>query len=187
MEGIAHESNARATEVNFRTNQSLYKMRVANKTQILIGVIGLLFGSLVYLIDRPPGQTYFVHTSPINISLFNTVPNIFGFVGGSLPECIHVFSFIVITAGLIACRKQAYLIICLCWFLVDCAFELGQKFSSWSLNMIPNWFAGIPFLENTEHYFLQGTFDFIDLAAIAFGTLIAYFVLVATNRRRIIA
>ena len=174
----------RATKVNFRANQSFHKMRPINKIQILIGVIGLLFGSLVYLIDRPPGQTYFLYSSPINISLSNIIPNIFASIGNSLPEFIHVFSFIVITAGLIFCNKRGYLIICLSWFLVDCTFEVGQKFNTWSSSIIPNWFAGVPFLENTENYFLQGTFDFIDLAAIAFGTLIAYFVLLTTRKRR---
>ena len=159
-------------------------MQRTNKTQILIGLIGLLFGSLIYLIDRPPDQTYFVYNSPINISLFNIIPNIFASIGNSLPEFIHVFSFILITAGLIFCQKRGYLIICLSWFLVDCAFELGQKFNTWSSRIIPDWFAGVPFLENTENYFLQGTFDFIDLAAIASGTAIAYFVLQITNKKK---
>lgn len=159
-------------------------MRRVNKIQILIGVIGLLFGALVYLVDRAPDQTYFVHTSPVNISLFDTVPNLFGFIGGSLPECMHVFSFILITAGLIFCNRRGYLIICLSWFVIDSAFELGQKFTAWPSKILPDWFTGIPFLENTGNYFSQGTFDFIDLAAIAFGTMIASLVLVATDKRR---
>ena len=159
-------------------------MQRVNKTQILIGVIGLLVGSLIYLIDRPPDQTYFVYNSPINISLFNIIPNVFGFIGGSLPEFIHVFSFILITAGLVFCNKRGYLIICLTWFLIDCAFEIGQKYNTWSSRIIPDWFAGIPFLENTENYFLKGTFSFIDLAAIAFGTAVAYFVIILTTSKR---
>ena len=155
-----------------------------NRLQILIGVVGLVVGSLIYLIDRPPDQTYFIYSSPVNISLSNTIPNVFGLIGGTLPEFIHVFSFILITAGLISYQKRGYLIICLSWFLVDCAFELGQKFTTWSSSIIPNWFTGIPFLENTENYFLQGTFDFIDLAGIAMGTATAYFVLLGTLKRR---
>jgi len=158
-----------------------------NKKQIIIGLITLFTGSLVYLIDRPPDQTYFVYSSPINISLSNTIPNLFGSIGNSLPAFIHIFSFILITAGLIFCNKRGYLIICLSWFLVDCAFELGQKFDDLASKIIPDWFAGIPFLENTENYFLQGTFDFLDLAAIALGTVIAYFALLITGigKRRI--
>jgi len=155
-----------------------------NWVQISIGVAGLVVGSLIYLIDRPPNQTYFVFSSPINISLFNIIPTLFASIGNSLPAFIHVFSFILITAGLIFCNKRGYFIICLSWFLVDCAFELGQKFNTWSSSIIPNWFTGIPFLENTENYFLQGTFDFIDLAAIALGTVIAYFAILTTSKRR---
>lgn len=153
-----------------------------NRVQILIGASGLLIGALVYLIDRPPDQTYFVYSSRIKISLYETLPNVFGVIGDSLPEFIHVFSFILITAGLLSCQKRGYLIVCLSWFSVDFAFELFQKFNTLPLKIIPNWFKGIPFLENTENYFLQGTFDIFDLTAIAFGTVIAYFVLLTTNK-----
>lgn len=155
-----------------------------NWVQISIGVVALVVGSLIYLIDRPPDQTYFVYSSPINISLFDIIPTLFASIGNSLPEFIHVFSFILITAGLLCCQKRGLLIICLSWFLVDSTFELGQKFNTWSSSIIPNWFTGIPFLKTTENYFLQGTFDFVDLAAIAFGTLIAYFVLLTTNKSK---
>jgi len=153
-----------------------------NIPQILIGLSALLLGTLVYVVDRPPVQTYFVHKSFVNISLHNTLPNLFGFIGYSLPSFIHVFSFILITAGLLHCQKRGCIIICVCWSLVDCAFELGQEFNSLLLKLIPNWFEGIPFLENTENYFFYGTFDFIDLVAITIGTTIAYFVLIATNK-----
>ena len=61
---------------------------------------------------------------------------------------------------------------------------MGQKFTTWSTIIIPDWFTVIPFLENTENYFLNGTFDFLDLAAIALGTAIAYFVLITTNKSK---
>jgi len=156
-------------------------MQRINKTQILIGAIGLLIGSLIYLIDRPPDQTYFVYSSTINISLSNIIPNLFGSIGNSLPAFIHIFSFILITAGLLCRQKRDCLIICLSWFLVDCVFELGQKFNNLALKIIPDWFLGIPFLENTESYFLQGTFDVIDLVAIAFGAIISYLILLTTD------
>ena len=166
--------------------KSIISNRV-NILQVLIGLAVLLLGSLVYLIDRPPDQTYFVYSSKIDISLYNTIPNLFSVIGNSLPAFIHVFSFILITAGLIFCKKRGYLIICLSWFLVDSAFELGQKFNTWPSKIIPDWFTGIPFLENTENYFLQGTFDFFDLAAIAFGASVAYFVILTTSKRKVMS
>jgi len=164
---------------NFKTSSS-----TVNKFQILVGVAVLFVGALVYLIDRPPGQTYFIYKSSINISLHSILPNLFGIIGNSLPAFIHVFSLILMTAGIISCRKSDYLIICVSWFIVDCTFELGQKFSTWSVKLIPDWFTEIPFLENSQNCFLQGTFDILDLAAIALGTVAAYLMLLTTNRRK---
>ena len=155
-----------------------------NIRQILIGLSILLLGTLVYVVDRPPDQTYFVYKSFVNISLHNTLPNLFGFIGNSLPSFTHAFSFILITAGLLHCQKRGCLIICACWFLADVVFELGQKFKVLSSIMFPDWFSGILFLENSKNYFLFGTFDFNDLTAIIFGALSAYFVLSITMKRR---
>jgi hypothetical protein len=153
-----------------------------NWLQTLIGAVGLLVGALVYLVDRPPDQTYFVYNSSIAISLGNILPNLFGFIGNSLPAFIHVFSFILITAGIIFSRKRNYLIICLSWFLVDCAFEIGQKFKLLAVGIVPDWFEGIPLLGNTQNYFINGTFDFHDLLGITCGMIIAYFVLLTTRK-----
>ena len=151
---------------------------------ILIGITVLLLGTSIYLTDRPPDQTYFVYKSFVNISLHNTLPNLFGFIGNSLPSFGHVFCFILLTAGLLQCQKRGCIIVCASWFLIDFIFELGQKFKSLSSTMVPDWFSGIPFLENSKNYFLSGTFDYNDLTAIAIGTILAYFVLSITNKRR---
>jgi hypothetical protein len=153
-----------------------------NKVQILIGIAGLFAGTLVYLIDRPPDQTYFVSWSKITVGLFDAHPNVFGAVGNYLPDFLHVFSFILITAGLLACQKAGCIIICLSWFTVDFVFELFQKFNTVPLKIIPGWFKGIPFLENAESYFSRGTFDIFDLMAIATGSVIAYFILLTTYK-----
>ncbi len=162
---------------HFKTNNG-----TVNWLQISIGTAGLLFGTLVYLVDRPPDQTHFVYNSSIDISLYNALPNLFGPIGNSLPAFIHAFSFILITAGLIACRKSGYLIICLSWFIVDTAFEMGQKYKLLVARIIPEWFSEIPIIGNTENYFLHGTFDSFDLVYITIGTVIAYFVLLFTNK-----
>jgi hypothetical protein len=183
FQGFAQENChtfLRGTPLRLRAIES----NTMNRLQILIGVAGLILGSLVYLIDRPPDQTYFVSFSKINISLHNTVPNLFGVIGNTLPDFLHVFSFILITAGLFSCNRKGYLIICSGWFLVDSAFELCQKYNSLPLRIIPDWFEGIPFLENTKNYFQRGTFDMVDLLAIAVGTIVAYFVIVLTTTKR---
>jgi hypothetical protein len=151
---------------------------------MLIGFLVLIIGLLVYLIDRAPNETYFVYYISTWFSLHNIFPNIFGAVGKNLPAFIHVFSFALITAGLLSCQRKGCLVICSSWFIIDCAFELGQRFSIWSSSIIPDWFAGVPFLENSKNYFLLGTFDFLDLVAIAIGSVTAYLILLVTMQRR---
>ena len=148
-----------------------------NKYQIVIGMAVLVLGTLVYLVDRPPDQTYFVSESKIDISLHDTLPTLYGRIGNSLPTFSHVFAFILITAGLLNCRRKGYLIITICWFITDSAFEFGQKFSDTAVKWVPSWFSGIPYLENTESYFRRGTFDWIDIATIFLGSVSAYVVL----------
>jgi hypothetical protein len=155
-----------------------------NKLQVLLGVAALLAGALVYVVDRAPNETYFVYSTAVNISLHNTLPNIFGPIGNSLPTFIHVLAFALITAGVISCGRRGWLTICLGWFLVDAAFEIGQKYSAWTANHIPGSFSGIPILENTKTFFLRGTFDVHDFVAMAIGAITAYAVLTATMKWR---
>ncbi len=154
-----------------------------NKLQILIGILVLLIGTLVYLVDRPPDQTYFVSKSLPDISLYGVFPNLFGAIGSSLPTFSHVFAFIMITAGFVSCGKRGAVVICIFWFVVDCAFELAQKFYTWPVKMTPDWFNGIPYLENTKNYFIHGTFHILDVATIAMGSILAFFVLLLTNKK----
>ena len=155
-----------------------------NKLQILIGMVFLLIGGLVYLIDRPPEVTYFVYRFCRILSLHNILPNIFGSLGGSLPDFVHVFSFILITDGILSCGKRVCFLISFSWLLIDCAFKLGQKYSSLALKMIHGWFSRIPILEATEGYFRKGTWDINDIIAMILGTTVAYFVLLSTMKRR---
>jgi hypothetical protein len=153
-----------------------------NIIQIVIGIFGLVIGSLVYVTDRSSEGIYFINKLKIPTKIFNNAPNLFGIAGNSLPDLLHVFSFILITAGLLSCKKKWYTILCLGWFSLDIAFELGQKFKLLSLSLIPDWFQGIPFLENSKNYFQKGSFDIFDIFAIAIGTVIAYLVLLITNK-----
>jgi hypothetical protein len=158
------------------------KDSVINGVQILIGLGGLFVGTMVYLIDRPPEATYFIQFSGVKVSLYGILPNLFGVIGNSLPDFLHVFSFIMLTAGLLSWGKRGYLVICLGWFSIDLVFELFQRFNAIPLKIIPAWFQGIPFLENTGNYFRRGTFDLLDVIAICLGAASAYAVLIATDK-----
>ncbi len=156
--------------------------RETNWLQIFIGLLVLIIGSLVYIVDRPPGQTYFVYESRFDISLYNTLPNLFGTIGNILPDFSHVFAFILITAGILSTEKTGCMLMTIFWFLTDILFEFGQKFGPDAADQAPVWFEYIPFLENTSFYFKNGTFDWLDTAAILAGSVSAYFVLIKTMK-----
>ncbi len=155
----------------------------ANFYFILIGSTALLIGALVYYVDRPPDQTYFVNRYSEDLSMHDSIPNLFGIVGESLPDLIHVFSFILLTAGISSCGKKGYRVICLSWLLIDSAFELGQKYLKQPIKNLPDWFDGIPILEAIKSYFILGTFDYIDLLSIVLGTVSAYIILIKTTEK----
>lgn len=161
---------------------TVYQLKKVNRIQLLIGIAGLLSGTIFYLAFRCPDQTYFISKFGVDICLRSIFQRRLGTIGNNLPTFIHVFSFILLTAAFIHLNKRKCFLICLCWCVVDCAFELGQKFNSLS-SMIPDWFAGIPILENTGNYFLHGTYDLNDLIAIIIGTVFAFFTLQMTADR----
>jgi len=162
------------------------RLQPINKKQILIGSIALFIGLVFYLIGRPPDHTYFIYKGIIPISLYQNFPIEFGFAGDGLPAFLHVFSFSMITAGWLSCGKRSALIICLSWFTVDCMFELGQIRDAWSSRMVPDWFVNVPFIQNLDGYFINGTFDFYDMISILIGAVTSYLVLMATKTKKTI-
>lgn len=152
-----------------------------NWRQIGIGVGSLFIGALVYIIDRPPEETYFIYRLPFDISLHDHLPQIFGPIGSVLPDFLHVFAFILITAGVLGAGKTGQLVICAAWLTIDFLFEVGQRYRGLA-DLVPDWFANVPFLENTANYFRYGSFDSRDLVAIVLGTVCAYAVLRFTSR-----
>ena len=157
-----------------------------NTKQIVIGLIGLLIGIVFYLVDRPPGDVYFVRQLGSHLSRYGKWPVIFGRFGASLPAFIHAFSFSLISTGIMAARIRGAIAICSGWVLVDILFEIGQKYHAVVNPLIPDWFDGILFLENTRAYFREGTYDMNDVIATCIGGGVAFLVIVMTLRRKTI-
>jgi hypothetical protein len=147
--------------------------RKMNLLQIMIGFLVLFFGSLVYIVDRPPDKTYWISRFLPEISLHHILPNLFGVLGNSLADFCHVFAWIMITAGILSCGMRGTFAISGLWLFIDSLFEIGQKFSETAVNMTPEWFQAIPLLKNTPRFFQTGTFDWLDLAAILMGSAAA--------------
>ncbi len=157
-------------------------MSQTNKAQIVIGLTVLLLGTAVYFLDRPVELTIFV---PGDLSLFHLTPSVFGGIGNSLPTFAHVFAFSLLTIALVGGAKRTAVTVCLGWFLVDAAFEIGQhpQLAGWLSSLIPQWFEHIPVLDRTPSYFLYGTFDPLDLVSAALAALAAYLVIRGTQRQ----
>jgi hypothetical protein len=154
-----------------------------NKIQVCVGMAALFFGSAVYIIRSP--RAYFVPKYFSYHRLPEDIVNVVKIIGGNLPDFIHPFAFILITAGLISLdNRKTQFFICLGWFLIESFFELGQYFKETYLRLIPSWFDNLPVLDNTKSFFLNGTFDGLDILSIFAGTITAFFILLITSKRR---
>lgn len=109
----------------------------------------------------------------------------FGPLGGALPEFLHVFAFILLTAAVVP-GPPRLLLICGFWLGIESFFELGQHptLAPAIAAALPTWLEQVPVLDRTASYFLHGTFDSWDLMAIALGVLAAYALIKRTERWR---
>lgn len=153
-----------------------------NWREIVIGLLALGLGVALYVLDRPASQTYFV---PDALSLFEQTPSVFGALGNHLPTFLHVFALCLITCGVLGSGLREAAVVCLLWLLVDVFFELGQHqdIAHKIVPYLPNWFKGIPFLENTADYFVQGRFDPVDLIAILFGAIASFLLILVLQQK----
>jgi hypothetical protein len=155
-----------------------------NILQLLIGLGVLVLGTLFYYFCRSAEHTYFLKFLAANSHVHQFQSTLFTRLANSLPTFVHVLAFILMTAAFTASRKKGYVAVCLAWFAVDALFELGQGFGGLIVPFIPDWFSHYPFLENTRDYFLRGSFDYLDLASIALGSLAAYTLLLITTHNK---
>lgn len=156
-----------------------------NKIQVLIGIALLLFGFAIYII-RSTGRVYcFVPIYFSSLGFPDNILSVVKVVGGNLPDFIHPFAFILITAGLISLdNRRTQFFTCLGWFLLESFFEFGQYFKEAYMRFIPSWFDNLPILDHARNFFLNGTFDMIDMLSIFAGTAAAFCVLLITDKRR---
>jgi hypothetical protein len=146
---------------------------------VLIAIAALAFGLLVYLFDRRPEHVYFLSHGFV---LAHAPHSLFGVVGNYLPTFVHVYAFILLTAAVAGATRAIG--ICVAWFVVASLFELAQlpAVAPVIAASVPAWFARVPVLDNTAAYFLDGTFDVLDLLSIALGTIAAYMTVALPNK-----
>lgn len=138
-----------------------------------IACVSLGIGYVVYFLGRPGPAIYAI---PSSIEQWIVVQPLVAEISGQLPSFFHTYAFILLTFIVLgtSSRFNLYLSISL-WATVEVLFEAGQHhlFQSSIINLIPDWFDQIRALDLTHNYFLQGTFDPLDLLAIAIGSACA--------------
>ncbi len=144
-----------------------------NRRLALLGLLALVLGSIVYLVDRPAGHLILVTEG---MSLYGRTPITFGALAQVLPAFTHVFALCVLMGALTKSSRPITLAICLGWLAVDGAFEIGQH--TVIARAVGNGFANLDSSSAVTRvvldYLQAGRFDPLDMLAIGLGALAAY-------------
>jgi hypothetical protein len=135
-----------------------------------IGCVVFALGLLVYLTDRDASKAALI---PSVAWLAGS--NVFGALGGWLPSLVHTFAFSLFTAAVLPGRSVPRYGICVAWFAVNVAFELGQHplVSGRLAELLQGGLGGLPLTQPLASYFVRGTFDPGDIVAALLGALAA--------------
>ena len=156
-------------------------LQVRARWYLSIACISLCIGYLVYFLGRPGPVIYAI---PENLESWVFTLPLLSDISGSLPAFFHTFSFILLIAVVLNPSRAGLILTCFGWMSVELFFEIGQyPFFAWHLTeWVPAWFDDVPFLEVTGSYFLNGTFDPMDVYFILFGTAAAFLILNKVQR-----
>ncbi|HSD96245.1 MAG TPA: hypothetical protein VLB06_03785, partial [Sulfuricaulis sp.] len=93
------------------------------------------------------------------------------------------YAFILLTAAVVGFSQARLTGTCAAWFVVASLFEVAQHpaIAPIIAAEVPAWFTRVPILDNTAAYFLNGTFDPLDLLSIALGTIAACVTILLTR------
>lgn len=137
--------------------------------QFIAALAALSLGLMVYLLIRDPEQVYFLsYFAPFQQSSSSET----GIISDFLPSLFHSYAFILLTVAVLSASTAQTRSVCLFWFFLECGFEIGQH-DAIAVH-ISSYIGNIHFLNVFSEYFVNGTFDLLDIAAIAAGTCLAY-------------
>jgi len=155
-----------------------------NVKQVAIGFTILLIGIMVYLFGRNHDRVFFIHSIDW---LYSLHLNRYGLLKTAAnhvsPSFIHVCSFSLISCAFIyRPNKNKYFAFCISWIIIGIIFEFGQLlkpeipsryFNAWGIGSI---------IKLTFDYFKYGTYDIFDIINCILGGLVAYVILIFTNK-----
>lgn len=149
--------------------------------RVLVGGTALIFGLVFYMTARSSDQLYIIGSCVNPVVFSSAFHGPLAIFADSFPAFIHVFAFSLLTAALLPISRRGAFIICGSWCLVNCLFELGQRYKELSSSVVPNFFQDIPLFGLTQSFFKRGTFDLFDIAAFTLGATFAFLFLLQTN------
>lgn len=138
---------------------------------VSIACLTLFSGYLIYFFGRPGAIIYAIPTA---LEHWITVLPVFAEVSGPLPGFFHSYAFILLTFVVLGNCSRAYLYLSIAvWVCLEAMFEIAQHplLDESIASFVPAWFEKIPLLDVTARYFLQGTFDPLDLIAILLAAI----------------
>ena len=148
-----------------------------NFLQLILGLGALLFGLMGYMLSRPVDSTYL---GSMISSFFRSLPfriNNYGIIGGVLPEFLHPFALALITMAIFPqASRKVRAMICLFWLVVDLFFEIGQCFGRQIAQSMTKILPQGGVSEILINYFVNGTYDNVDIFAIWVGIISAFII-----------
>lgn len=124
-----------------------------------VALLSLASGVVVYVLVRDSAVLAWLPATPSP-----AVP--FADWSGPLPSFLHTLGFILLTAVAAGVRRRGSLaVVSLAWVVVESLFELGQH--PLLAGALAASLSGLPGLAGAGPYFVNGTFDPLDLLAVA--------------------
>lgn len=148
-------------------------------TLLFVAALLLVVGVIVYAVDRG-GAAYFLAGSIAS----HGGAEFFGPIGNHLPTFVHSLAMILVTAAVLRPWPKLLPAIAIGWFAIESLFEVAQSspLDTHVAAALPAWFDGMPVLETTAGYFINGTYDPLDILSIGLGAAAAYWIVRMTER-----
>ena len=154
------------------------RIRIApNLLQLILGLSALMIGVIEYALGRPADSTYLGASIMAIVGDLPFKMEVFGILGGVVPEFIHPLAFALITMVLFPeTSRRIRIMICLFWLTVDLLFEVGQYFGQQISQFLPTILPHTKVSDLVIIYFLRGTYDHLDVLAICLGIASAFII-----------
>ena len=136
--------------------------------QIIAAFVALSLGLMIYLLSRDPQQVYFLSY----IKALQNGSKKPGILSDFLPSLLHTYAFVLLTVAVLSASLAQTRLTCIFWFFLEGMFEIGQHKAI--ADHLSEYLGSIHFPEVSAEYFLNGTFDLLDIVAIAIGACMAY-------------